>query len=198
MTAKKAVNACRAAGLVIALVLAGGSHTIAATVNKFETTQVLNDVPLILNGSGTRVNKVGANKVYDVALYAQSKAKTVEELIAMPGPKRLRFIALRDVPGTDFGLSFIKGMKANASPEQVQRNATSSNRMVEIFSARPKLVAGDYFSIDYVPGKGTIFYLLDVQQGAPVGESDFFEMVLKVWLGSAPVDPALKEALLGK
>ena len=131
MTAKKAVNACRAAGLVIALVLAGGSHTIAATVNKFETTQVLNDVPLILNGSGTRVNKVGANKVYDVAL--------------------------RDVPGTDFGLSFIKGMKANASPDQVQRNATSSNRMVEIFSARPKLVAGDYFSIDYVPGKGTIF-----------------------------------------
>ncbi len=198
MNAKKAVDACRVAGLVVALVLTSTCPVIAATVNKFETTQVLNEVPLILNGSGTRVNKVGANKVYDVALYTQSKAKTVEELIAMPGPKRLRFIALRDVPGTEFGLSFIKGMKANASPEQVQRNAPSSNRMVDIFSARPKLVAGDFFSIDYVPGKGTFFYLLDVQQGAPVGDADFFEMVLKVWLGSAPVDPALKESLLGK
>ena len=48
------------------------------------------------------------------------------------------------------------------------------------------------------PARALFFYLLDVQQGAPVGESDFFEMVLKVWLGSAPVDPALKEALLGK
>lgn len=110
-----------------------------------------------------------AFKLYDLALYTQAKVSTPEELLALPGPKRLNFVALRDLPGTDLGLVFIKGLSANSSPELVRKHTVSSNRLVEIFSGRSKLTAGDTFAMEYVLGKGTTFYIQGQAQGAPLG-----------------------------
>jgi hypothetical protein len=35
-------------------------------------------------------------------------------------------------------------------------------------------------------------------QGEPVGDAEFFAMVLRIWVGTSPADAALKEALLGR
>ena len=35
-------------------------------------------------------------------------------------------------------------------------------------------------------------------QGEPVGDDEFFSMVLKIWVGKSPADNDLKNALLGK
>ena len=117
-------------------------------------------------------------------------------LLALQGPVRLNFVAQRDIPGTDLGVSFIKGLANNSSAEQIRRYTPASNRLIEIFSGRPKLSPGETFAMEYLPGKGTTFYIEGQPQGAPLGDAEYFGMVLRIWLGSVPVDHQLKEALL--
>lgn len=186
--------------LVIAAGLSSGGLVIhepaqAASVNRFDSAVQLLGTTLQLNGSGTRYRVMF--KVYDLALYLPRKAGTPEAVVEMTGPKRLSFIALRDLPGTDLGLAFIKGLQANNSNEAVQRHAASSTRLIEIFSGKTKLSSGDSFAMDFLPGKGTQFYILGQPQGAPVGDAEFFSMVLRIWLGPQAVDSALRDALLG-
>lgn len=149
---------------------------------------------LQLNGAGIRYRAIF--KVYEMGLYLPRKATTVEEVLAMPGPKRLSFVALRDIPGTDLGVQFIKGLSNNSSQDLIRRHTPNSTRLIDIFSGKPKLSPGDTFAMEYQPGAGTTFYIQGQRQGAPVGDAEFFEMVLKVWLGNVPVDFKLKDALL--
>ncbi|OYU43626.1 MAG: hypothetical protein CFE44_17350 [Burkholderiales bacterium PBB4] len=176
-------------------VLTAGVSELAQATAAFEPVQTVQGTELVLNGAGTRYKAIF--KVYDMGLYSPRKVKTLEELLALPGPKRLNFVALRDIPGTDLGLSFIKGLSNNSSAEQVRKHTPASSRLVEVFSGRPKLVPGDTFAMEYVPGKGTTFFIKGVAQGAPVGDDEYFAMILRVWLGQIPVDFKLKEALLG-
>lgn len=167
----------------------------ARAAGPFDPMQNVQGTELQLNGAGTRYKAIF--KVYDLALYSSRKVKSLDELMALPGPKRLSFIALRDLPGTDLGLSFIKGLSNNSTPEQIRKHTPSSTRLIDIFSGRPKVAAGDTFAMEYVPGKGTTFFIKGVAQGAPVGDDEYFGMILRIWLGQVPVDYKLKEALLG-
>ncbi len=179
----------------LALVAASlGTLAPAIAAPAFGPTQTVQGTPLVLQGMGTRYRAVF--KVYDMALYLPRKVRTAEEILATAGPMRLEFVAQRDIPGTDLGLSFIKGLSANATPDQIRRHTPSSNRLVEIFSGRTKLASGDTFAMEFVPGKGTTFFIQGQAQGAPVGDAEYFGMVLRIWLGASPVDNQLKDALL--
>jgi hypothetical protein len=70
--------------------------------------------------------------------------------------------------------------------------------MGQIFSEHKKLNAGDNFSIDWVPGVGTVISVKGVQQGEPFKEPEFFNALLRIWLGPNPADWKLKDALLGR
>lgn len=188
----KVLSHLLACGLALSCTLAAA----APTSTKFEPTTQLQGTTLQLNGAGTRFRVVF--KVYDLALYTQKKVSTPEELLALPGTKRLSFVALREIPGTDLGLAFIKGLQANSSKDLVQKHAVSSTRLIEIFSGQSKLMPGDTFAMDYVPGSGTTFYIAGKPQGKPVGDAEFFNMVLNIWVGSSPADFQLKDALLGQ
>ena len=167
----------------------------ASAATAFALTQTVQGTPLVLQGAGTRYRAIF--KVYDMALYLPHKVRTADEVLAAKGPVRLSFVALRDLPGTDLGRTFIKGLSANATPEQIRRHTPASNRLVEIFSGRSKLVEGDTFAMEYVPGQGTTFFIQGQPQGAPVGDAEYFGMILRIWLGQSPADPMLKEALVG-
>ena len=187
----------RATRIACALALAAASLCTLApamAAPTFGPIQTVQGTPLVLQGAGTRYRAVF--KVYDMALYLPRKVRTAEEILATTGPMRLDFVAQRDIPGTDLGLSFIKGLSANATPDQIRRHTPSSNRLVEIFSGRTKLASGDTFAMEFVPGKGTTFYIQGQAQGAPVGDAEYFGMVLRIWLGASPVDSQLKDALL--
>jgi Chalcone isomerase-like len=147
-----------------------------------------------LNGLGTRYKAIF--KVYDMGLYTTAKVSNLQDLIALPGPKKLHFVALRELPGTDLGVLFLRGMRENSSAELNTRYAASANRLVEIFSGKSKLLADESFSIEFVPGKGTTFYIMDKPQGAAIGDAEFFGMILRIWLGPVPADHKLKDALL--
>lgn len=178
-----------------ALLVASAAAFAAPPATHFEPTLQLQGTRLQLNGAGTRFRTIF--KVYDMALYTTRKVGTAEELLALPGPKKLQFTALRELPGTDLGRLFVKGMSENATREQTTRHALSATRLIEIFSGKSKLVPGDSFAMEYVPGKGTQFVIQGQPQGEPVGDAEFFNMVLNIWFGSSPADRQLKDALLG-
>ena len=171
------------------------SATQATPSTKFEPTLQVQGTKLVLNGAGTRYKAIF--RVYDMGLYTTEKVTTPEKLQAQPGPQRLQFTALRELPGTARGLLFIKSMSENTPKEIVQKHSISTSRLIEIFSGRSKLMPGDSFAMDYLPGKGTQFYIVGKAQGDPVGDAEFFSMVLKIWVGNSPADSLLKDALLG-
>ncbi len=166
----------------------------ATTATKFETTTQLGGSTLQLNGKGTRVRLVF--KAYDMGMYTTRHVGTAAELLALPGPKRLQFTALRELPGTDLGRLFLRGISDNTPSQQMTRHTLATTRLIEVFSGKAKLMPGDTFTMDFVPGKGTQFYIQGQPQGEPIGDDEFFVMVLKIWFGESPADANLRDALL--
>lgn len=189
-------RACQTGLMALSLALLLAQPLQAAPATRFDPNVTLQGQALLLNGAGTRYKAVF--RVYDMGLYTTRKVGTAAELLALPGPKRLQFVALRELPGTDLGRLFLKGMGDNATREQVQRHTLASTRLIEVFSGRSKMMPGESFSMDFVPGKGTTFYILGKPQGEPVGDDEFFAMVLRIWVGDSPADSMLKDALLGQ
>jgi hypothetical protein len=187
---RRVIPFCLALGALVASQVAFG----APTQTNFPPEILVAGTRLQLNGAGTRHKAIF--KVYDLGLYTPAKANSPEALLKQSGPMRLQFTALRELPGTDLGVLFIKGLQDNSPKEMVQKHAASSNRLIEIFSGKSKLVPGDTFAMEYVPGKGTQFYIQGQPQGAPLGDAEFFGMVLRIWVGDAPADHLLKKALL--
>jgi Chalcone isomerase-like len=184
----------RSSVVVAALLCSLAPAAAAPTQSTFEPSIKVGATTLQLNGKGTRYRL--AFKVYDMALYTTNKVTTSAELLALPGAKRLQFVALRDISGTDIGRLFVRGMADNASSQVMNRHTLSSARLTEVFSQRPKIVTGESFAIEFEPGKGTSFYVLGKPQGAPVGDDEFFSLVLKIWFGESPADWLLRDALL--
>jgi hypothetical protein len=79
----------------------------------------------------------------------------------------------------------------------VQKHAIASARLIEVFSGKSKLLPGETFAMEFIPGKGTQFFITGKAQGEPVGDAEFFGMILKIWVGASPADNLLKDALLG-
>ena len=189
-------NAAAVALVALCAVCTTSASVAAPTGTRFEPTAQVQGTRLLLNGAGTRFRAIF--KVYDMALYTPKKVATADELLALPGAKRLQVTALRDIPGTGLGRLFMKGMAENTSTDVMLHHTVSTTRLIEIFSARNKLAAGDTFAMDFMPGKGTQFYIQGQAQGEPVGNAEFFNVVLGIWVGTSPADRALKEALLGR
>lgn len=181
---------------VCALALVGLPAAASPTATRFEPTVEVQGTKLQLNGAGTRYRAVF--KVYDMGLYTTKKVSTPAEVLALPGAKRLHFVALRELPGTDLGRLFLKGMTENSSKDEMQRQTLASTRLIDVFSGRSKMLPGESFAMEYVPGKGTTFYILGKPQGEPVGDAEFFNLVLRIWFGESPADRLLMNALLGR
>lgn len=188
------------AGLALALLLllqpvarADGPVELAGV--KFEQTQAVGGQTLILNGAGIRYKAVF--KVYAAGLYLTARATTTEAVIAAPGPKRLHLVMLRDIDGNELGRLFTKGIEQNAPRDEFSRVINGVLRVAEIFSTRKNLEAGEHFSIEYIPGTGSVVYLNGKVQGAPIKEPEFFGALMRIWLGKSPADDQLKDALLG-
>lgn len=162
---------------------------------KYEDAMELAGTRLALNGAGIRTKVIF--KVYTAGLYLPRKAATAEEVLAQPGAKRISLTMLRDVDADEFGAAFAKGIEENNDPATLVRLAASIQRMNRIFAEHRKLATGDGITIDWTPG-GTSIRVKGAAQGEPIREPEFYPALLRIWLGPAPADRSLKEALLGK
>jgi hypothetical protein len=162
---------------------------------KYDNVVTLANAKLQLNGAGVRYKFI---KVYTAGLYLTGKAATPEAVLAASGPRRMHIVMLREINADELGRLFTKGMEQNASREEFSKVIPGVIKMGEIFAARKKLASGDYFSIDYVPGVGSTIVVNGKPASEPIKEPEFFNALMKIWLGRSPADANLKEALLGK
>jgi hypothetical protein len=183
------------AGLVFAV-----SGSVAATVDisgvKLEGTTDVRGTPLQLNGAGVRYKSVF--KVYAAGLYLGQKATTADEAYAAPGPKRISITMLRDIDSNELGKAFTRGIEDNTPKGEYSKLIPGLLKMSQVFSEQKKLLAGDNFAIDWVPGSGMLVSIKGKPQGEAVKEPEFYNALLRIWLGPHPADWKLKDALLGK
>jgi Chalcone isomerase-like len=184
--------------LALVCLLASHAHSATVEVNgiKFEDALEVRGNKLILNGAGTRYRAI--IKVYAAGLYLSKKAETPEEVIAMPGPKRMTITMLREIDSSELGRLFTRSVEDNVSRADFSKVVGGLVRMGQMFSEQKKMSAGDTFSIDWVPGTGSVITVKGQVQGEPYKEPEFFAAMMSIWLGKSPADRNLKEALLGK
>lgn len=150
---------------------------------------------LVLNGAGTRYFIIF--KVYVAALYLPQKTTSAQAALDMPGPKALRLVMLRDVSGKELGDKLTEGIQNNVSPQEVAALAPSLARLGGLFAEKREIKSGETVMLRYVPGQGTTIDIDGVPSGPPYAAPDFFNALLKIWLGKAPAESRLKQALLG-
>lgn len=186
-----------AAGLGPASSWAQGAPAQAMDVSgvHFPASVTVDGKPLRLNGAGTRYKLVF--KVYAAGLYLGAPARSADAVFATPGPKRLQVAMLREIDANELGKLFVKGMQENASREEAMKAMQGTLQMGELFANRKRLKVGETFSVDYLPGRGTVILINDRQEFGPVPEPEFYSALMKIWLGRAPADFKLKDALLG-
>ncbi|HEU4460116.1 MAG TPA: chalcone isomerase family protein [Methylibium sp.] len=181
------------------LVLAAPFTALAQAVEtsgvKFDGEMSVGANRLVLNGAGTRYKFV--IKVYAAALYGPAKVSTPEAVYDVRQPRAMKIVMLRDINASELGRLFTNGMQDNTAREDFAKAIPGTLKLADLFAARKKLVAGDNFVIDYRPGTGTRIVINGKPEGELIEEPEFYVALMKIWLGKAPADYRLKDALLG-
>ncbi len=162
---------------------------------KFEPTVQVGGQPLQLNGAGVRTRFFF--KVYAAGLYVPQKATAGPALLAQKGPRRVAIGMLRNVDAESFAAALNDGLKANLSEQQF----AGFKAQIDTLNANLKSVGeakvGDRINFEFTPETGTRIVVNGQPRGAAIAGEDFFEAVLRVWIGEKPADADLKKGMLG-
>lgn len=183
--------------LVAAIVLSTANvyaNTIEIHGVKIPNTVTVAGAKLELNGAGTRYK--GPFKVYVADLYTSKTIKSLDELIAAPGPKRLTLTMLREVESGPFGKLLTRGVEDNVPKNEMSKLVPGLMRMGDIFTSVKAQNVGDVIMMDWIPGTGLVITAKGKVQGEPFKEPEFYRAMMSIWLGNSPADFKLKEALL--
>ena len=184
------------AALAIAAASAASAQTTEVANVKYDNSVQVGGSRLQLNGAGIRYKAIF--KVYAAGLYVPAHATTPEAIYSAVGPKRVRIVMYREIDANELGKLFTQGMEKNVSAQEFTRAINGTIRLGELFARKKKLVAGDYFDVDWVPGTGTTIVVNGKPEIEPIKEPEFFTALLSIWLGKSPADTQLRLALLGQ
>ena len=147
---------------------------------------------LVLNGAGIR--KKLFIKVYVGSLYLTAKQTTVGKILADPGAKRIAMNFLyKEVSNKKLVDGWNKSFADNNSAKELKVLQERIDQFNSLFTTVRK---GDEIRLDYLPGEGTMVKLNGTLKGSVPGV-DFYQALLKIWLGAKPADENLKNAMLG-
>ncbi len=184
------------------LALPAGAQTVPAPGSVdaggavFAPTVQVGGQALRLNGAGVRWRTVV--KVYSAGLYlaGSTPARTATEALQAPGPKRIHLVMHREVDANELGRLFTRGIEDNSARADMTRLLPGILQFGDIFSQVRQLKVGDTISVDWLPGTGTVVQVRGQVVGQPIREADFYNALLRIWLGDQPADARLKDALL--
>lgn len=162
---------------------------------KVEDTATVAGTKLQLNGAGIRYK--GPFKVYVGDLYTTQKVRSLEELVAAPGPKRLTMTFVREIEAGPFGKLLTRGVEDNVPKNEMSKLVPGMIRMGDIFTVNKVLNPGDVITLDWIPGSGMVVTAKGKVQGEPFKEPEFFKAIMSIWFGQNPADWKLKDAMLG-
>lgn len=162
---------------------------------KLEDKVQVGNAPLVLSGAGLRQRFI--IKVYVAGLYLGEKKHGAEAVLADHGAKRLALhIRTGSVSPEHFLGGIRKGIENNQSEQEVAALRDRMNAFDKLFAQVKTVSEGDVMRFDWQPGSGTHVSVNNKELGVIPGE-DFYQALLKVWIGAKPVDEDLKKGLLG-
>ncbi len=149
---------------------------------------------LQLNGTGIRSRAFF--KVYVAGLYLPAKAHTPAEVYASKGPKRVKVTMLREIESGSFGKTMTQVMGDNLPRERMGKCIPGLLKLGEVFAVKKKMAVGEWYTIDEIPGKGTVLSI-NGSTVAEIAEPEFFTCLMHNYFGDKPADTDLKRGLLG-
>lgn len=188
-------NIVTGAALALAIAMPAAA---AIDVNgvKFEDTNKVGGKDLKLNGAGMRTKLV--IKVYAAGLYLPEKSKNVADILKMEGPRRMTLVMARDISSQDLAKAFMDGINENLDKTEQAKFVTQIRKFGEMFAINDEIKSGDVMHMDWIPGIGTVCELNGKRIGDTASDINFYNAVLRIWLGEKPADRSLKPALLGE
>ncbi|MCX7176660.1 MAG: chalcone isomerase family protein [Proteobacteria bacterium] len=163
---------------------------------KFEDKTRLGATELQFNGAGLRSRFI--LKVYAIGLYLTEKKTAVADVLALKGAKRLHVVTLRELTAEQFADALVEGIHKNHSDAEMAPLQARTEEFKSAILAVKTAAKGDVVTIDWLPESGTRLSINGKQQGRDLAGEDFYNALLKIWLGQKPAQDDLKDALLGK
>jgi hypothetical protein len=162
---------------------------------RFDAAIRLGGADLVLNGVGVR--RRFFIPVYVGALYVPQKSSDPEVLLSQRGPRRMSLRFVRDVEAELFMNSLDAGMRKHYTPPQLEAWKPQWQTLTTVIANVVIARRADHVTWDYTPETGARV----MQNSVPIIPSmpgeDFYNAVLRVWLGPQPADADLKKGLLG-
>jgi hypothetical protein len=187
-----------AAAWMMAWASAGAAPTPRVEVAgvTFEGEAVVDGQALQLNGVGLRA--VAWLKGYAAGLYLPQRGlSTAAQVLAAPGPKRLKMQMLHGVSTEEFIKAFHKGVLRNTPPAGQPAIAERMARFEGLLRKMGKVNKYDVVDLDWLPGRGLQLVYNGQKRGEPIPGEDLYRPLLLIFIGERPVDPEMKIGLLG-
>lgn len=186
-------TACLACTLLIAAIPSAFARDVAG-ITLDETIQV-DGHPLVLNGAG--VSSVNRNKVFVLAYYVPKLKTTQQELLASPGPIRVKLVMLKAVESELMSRRFLADIRTSTTKDERIQLVSQLMAMGEGFAAVGEWRVGDSMTIDWQAIKGTTFRANNKQIGEPLKNDLTMQAIMRIWVGDVVNDMKLKRLLLG-
>lgn len=187
--------------MVLLTTLMGGMALAAPGIatelegQRFDETVQVAAKDLQLNGVGLRT--VFLIKAYAAGLYLPERARNAAVVLGMGGTKRLQIRPLREVEADAFIKALNEGIRKNHSEAQITKLNSRLDQLSETLRALGKAQKGDTINFDFAPESGTQISINGATRGKPIPGEDFYQAVLRIFIGDQPVDRDLKRGLLG-
>lgn len=147
--------------------------------------------PTLLNGFGIRTKLVW--DIYVGSLYLPKKTSEANRALTMQGPRRISIYFAHDVPKEKLIEGWQDGFINNNSDDQLN---SLQARLTESYKYLTDMKVGDHIDIDSHPEKGSLLWINGKLRHSIPGD-DYFNAVLKIWLGDKPAQGPLKRCMLG-
>ena len=184
--------------VLLALCLATGTAlAVDAKDVTFPEQLKLENVDLVLNGSGIRIKKVAFVKVkpYVAALFLQEKMSDGDAVVNADAPMAIRlYITSKLITSDKMTKSTREGfeLSTNGNTAPIQNEI---DEMMAVFSET--INVDDVYDMVYIPGTGTCIYKQG-EKKATVKGYEFKKALFGIWLGAKPTTEPLKAGMLGQ
>lgn len=159
---------------------------------KFDERVRVADTELALTGAGLRQRFIF--DVYAMGLYVRdAKADPVMQ----PGAKRVAIHMLRNVDADTFTQALVDGMRPNHDEATMKALEPRIGELSAVMASLKEAKKGMAITLDWLPATGTQMTVNGKPTGAAIAGEDFYQALLRIWLGPKPVQDDLKKALLG-
>jgi hypothetical protein len=136
--------------------------------------------------------------IYAIGLYLPQRTEGADAVLASKGTRRIQIITLRDLTAEQLTEAFIEALKANHSEQEMSALAVRVERFRNTMLSIGKAAEKTVIRLDYLPASGTRLTVGNEQKGSDIAGEDFYQALLRIWIGNAPIQADLKEKLSGK